>query len=343
MGDGMAVTLKDIAERVGKSVPTVSRALGDFDDISPKTRAEIQRVAREMGYEPNITARNLQKQRTDTLSLILPTPRALRFSDPFFSELLSGIVEYTATQGFELNISTTTPEEERESYLKHMRGRRVDGFIIVRTQRKDPRIDLLEEHNYPFVAFGRVDGVRDFHFVDEDGTHGIRQLVDHLVGLGHTRLACIAEPVSLTKSHLRVQGFLDGLAAHGLAFEPDLFVETNFRQKSGYLAGQKLLGLEHPPTAIIAVNDLLAIGAMSAIQEAGLGVGRDISVTGFDDILLAEYTNPPLTTVHLPASPFGALLAEMLIRLIKGEPIDEKQIIVKPEIVVRQSTGPCPS
>ena len=335
----MPVTLKDIAQKVGKSVPTVSRALAGFNDISPKTRELVQRTAKEMGYEPNITARNLQKQRTDTLALILPSAHTLRFSDPFFSEFLSGIIQFIAQFGYDLNISTTDFLDERETYLRHLRSRRFDGFIVVRTQRQDARIDLLREHDVPFVAFGQTEDDNNFHLVDEDGRFGVRQIVDHLIELGHTRLACIAEPTNLTKSHHRVQGFIDGLAAHNLPFNPSLIFETNFRQRSGRQAANVLLDKAEAPTALVACNDLLALGAMRAVQERGLTVGRDISVTGFDDILLSEYANPALTTVHQPASEMGSLVAQMLLNLIDGKPIEEKQVIIKPTIIIRKSTG----
>lgn len=335
----MPVTLKDISQRVGKSVPTVSRALAGFDDISPQTRELVQRVAAEMGYEPNITARNLQKQRTDTLALILPSANTLRFSDPFFSEFLSGIVEYIAQFGYDLNISTTDTEDEHETYLRHLRSRRFDGFIVVRTKLQDARIDLLREHDVPFVAFGQTEVNNDFHLVDEDGRFGVKQVVDHLVGLGHTRLACIAEPTNLTKSHHRVQGFIDGLLAHNIPVNPELIIETNFRQRSGRQAAKLLLELPEPPTALVACNDLLALGAMGAVQEHGLTVGKDISITGFDDILLSEYAHPPLTTVHQPASDMGAKVAEMLLNLIDGKPNEEKQVIIKPSLIIRQSTS----
>ncbi|WP_420643120.1 LacI family DNA-binding transcriptional regulator [Candidatus Leptofilum sp.] len=335
----MPVTLKDISQRVGKSVPTVSRALAGFEDISPKTREMVQRVAAEMGYEPNITARNLQKQRTDTLALILPSANTLRFSDPFFSEFLSGIVEYIAQFGYDLNISSTDSEDERNTYLKHLRSRRFDGFIVVRTQRQDARIDLLREHDVPFVAFGQTEDDNDFHLVDEDGRYGVRQVVDHLVELGHTRLACIAEPTNLTKSQHRVEGFIEGLAAHNIPFDPTLVVETHFRQRSGRQAANLLLDRAELPTALVACNDLLALGAMRAVQERGLRVGQDISVTGFDDILLSEYANPALTTVHQPASKMGSLVAQMLLNQIDGKPIEQKQVIIKPSIIIRKSTG----
>lgn len=335
----MSVTLKDIAARVGKSVPTVSRALAGFEDISPRTREEVQRVAAEMGYEPNVTARNLQKKRTDTIALLLPSVNQLRFSDPFFSEFLSGIVEASADYGFSLKISTSHINDEREMYRKHIRSRRADGYVVVRTRRHDERIALLREYGVPFVAFGRVTGDNDFYLVDEDGYQGIRQVVDHLVALGHRRLACIAEPTDLTKSYHRVQGFKEGLAAHNLTFDPDFLIETHFRQRSGFKSAQQLLSLPRPPTAIVACNDLLALGAMGAAQKLNLAIGRDISITGFDDILLAEYAHPPLTTVHQPAQEMGRAVTKMLLQVIHQEPVTEKQVIFHPALVVRQSTG----
>ncbi len=335
----MSVTLKDIAARVGKSVPTVSRALAGYKDISPRTREEVQRVADELGYEPNVTARNLQKKRTGTIALLLPAVNQLRFSDPFFSELLSGILKASADYGFSLHISANYDNDEAEVYHKHIRSRRADGYVVVRTRRYDERINILREYDVPFVAFGRVEANNDFHLVDEDGYRGIRQVVDHLVALGHERLACIAEPTDLTKSYHRVQGFRDGLRAHQLPFDPHLLIETHFRQRSGFKSARKLLQLPQPPTAIVAGNDLLALGAMGAAQEQGLVIGQDISITGFDDILLAEYAHPPLTTVHQPAQEIGRLVAKILLQVIHKEPVLEKQVILQPALVVRQSTG----
>ena len=203
----MPVTLKEIAERVGKSVPTVSRALGDFADISPETRREVQRVAREMGYEPSATALNLKKKRTGKLALILPATTQVRFSDPFFSEFITGVIDEAAQRDFELLVATVEHDNEIDTYLRHIRRRSSDGFIVIRTRRQDARIDLLREQGVPFVAFGRVEGDNDFPLVDEDGADGIRQVVDYLVGLGHTRLACIAEPLAFTKAYHRLQGF----------------------------------------------------------------------------------------------------------------------------------------
>ncbi len=336
----MPVTLKDIAERIGKSIPTVSRALAGFEDISLETREEVQRVAREMGYVPNITGRNLQKQRTDTIALILPSPDYLRVSDPFFSEFLSGIVAETTHDGFNLNISVGDLQDEIETYLSHYRSRRVDGFIVMRTRRQDRRIDLLRENKIPFVAYGRTQTENDFYYVDGDDTLGIHQIVDHLVALGHTRLGFIAEPSFFTKSFNRLQGFLQGLQTHNLTYDPQFVVEANFRQRSGKASAHQLLTLPEPPTAIVASNDLLALGAEGAAQELGLTVGGDVSITGYDDILLAAYANPPLTTVFQPAEELGAMVARMLVSIIRGALPKEKHTIIEPSLVIRQSSAP---
>lgn len=336
----MAVTIKDIAKKVGKSVTTVSRALSGYNDVSSETRKQVLQAAEELGYEPNITARQLQKRRTDIIGLILP-PVTPRISDPFFCEFLSGIAEQSSQNGLDLLVSThPSSEDEIEVYLKFIRSRKVDGFIIIRTQRKDRRIDLLRELDYPFVAFGRVDGDNNFPLIDEDSEYGMEQVVNHLIELGHTHLAFIAEPTHLTKSFLRLRGFCKTLEMRGLPIDNELIIEGGFRQQSGRLMGERLLNADNPPTAIVACNDLLALGAMSVARKQGLEIGQDISITGFDDIVLAENAHPPLTTIHQPAQKIGTLIHQMLVRVINGENLEEKQIILQPELVVRQSTGP---
>ncbi len=337
----MPVTLKDVAKRVGKSVPTVSRALGGFSDISPETRAEVQRVAREMGYVPSATATNLKKRRTDNITLVMPGETPLRVSDPFFGEFVNGVVDRAAQHGFDLTLASSSGDDERATYIRYIRSRRTDGFIVVRVKHRDARIDLLRAQDVPFVAFGRTED-DDYPWVDDDGAYGIGQAVDHLVALGHRRLAFIAEPLQLAKAQHRLDGFRAALAAHGLAAEPPLIAGANFRQPSGRQAAKALLDLPEPPTAIVASNDLLALGAMSEVQARGLVVGRDVSITGFDDIMPAEYSHPPLTTLHQSAQEMGMAAAGMLVKVIGKQPLPEKHILRRPELIVRQSTGPLP-
>lgn len=336
----MPVTLKDIAQEVGVSVTTVSRALAGYGDVAAATRQRVEEAALDLGYVPNSAARDLQRQRTDTLALVLPTAGDLRFSDPFFSEFLSGLVSVAGTAGFALNITTDSQDDERGTYLRLIRSRRVDGFVLVRIRLNDARVSLLREAGVPFVAYGHVTPPDDVCFVDGDDVSGVRLMVDHLVALGHRRLAFIAEPTQFTKGYYRFEGYRQGLQAHGLPFDRDLVATMNYRQRSGREAASRLLDLTKPPTAIVACNDLLALGAASAVQARGLVVGRDVSVTGYDNIPLAEQSQPPLTTVDQPAHKLGGLVAAMLIAAIRGEPLTEKQMILQPQAVIRESSGP---
>jgi LacI family transcriptional regulator len=335
----LVVTLKDIARETGKSVTTVSRALNDYGDVSAETRALVMRVADELGYTPNTLAQRLQKQRTDTIGLIIPT-FGPRFSDPYFSEILAGIGNCAAYSGYDMLVSTHAPgEDELRAYRAAIKGRRVDGFILVRTRQKDARVEYLHEANFPFVAFGRVETEFDFPYVDEDGTHGMKLVVGHLAALGHKRIACIAPPLELMFARHRLQGLTDALLEAGIPKDSALIVFGDLTQRGGYEQANKLLDLPSPPTAIAACNDLMAFGAMSAVQDRGLKVGGDIAITGFDDIPMAEYAHPPLTTVHQPIYKIGGMVCEMLIRLIQGEELNERYVLLKPELIVRQSSN----
>ena len=335
----MAVTLRDISKKVGKSVTTVSRALHDYNDVSPETKTLVRRVADELGYTPNILAQCLQKQRTDTIGFILPT-FGPRFSDPYFSEILAGVDNQAAEMGYNLLVSTQPPgEQELEAYKKLVEGRRVDGFIIVRTRRKDARIEYLFKAEFPFVAFGRTEGLCDFPYVDEDSEIGMRLMVDHLAERGFERFSYLAAPENLMFAEFRLKGFLDGLSANNLPQDDSLIVIGDLTQTGGYAQANILLDLPEPPDAIVASNDLMAIGAISAAQVKGLRVGQDIAITGFDDTPMAEHSHPPLTTVHQPVYKIGRMVCEMLIKRIRGEFLEEEQIILMPSLVIRQSCG----
>ena len=212
----MAVTLRDIAQKVGKSVTTVSRALNDYDDVGPETKARVLQVAEELGYSPSTLAQRLRKKRAETLGLSLPT-YGPRFSDPFFSEFIAGVGNKASQRGYDLLVSTHPPgDEESQAYHQSIRGRRVDGFLVVRTRRVDTRIDILREAGFPFVAFGRTEGELDFPFVDMDGTQGMQLVADHLLQLGHKRIAYISPPGELMFAHYRMKGLRETLAKAGI-------------------------------------------------------------------------------------------------------------------------------
>lgn len=334
------VTIHDIARRVGKSVATVSRALNDYVDVSPQTKDLVRRTAVEMGYRPNTLAQRFKKMQSDTLGLLIPT-YGPRFSEPFFSEFIAGVGNKGSELGFDLLVSTRSPgEDETQMYEDYVRDHRVDGFILTRTRRVDQRIDMLRAIDFPFVAFGRVEGELDFPFVDEDGRHGMGLIVNHLCRLGHRRIACITSPLELNFTGHRLEGFHAAIQENELELLSEHQLIGDLTQRSGYECAQQLLTGPHPPTAIVAFNDLMAVGAISAAQELGLTVGKDVSITGFDDLPMAEHTHPPLTTIRQPIYQIGGMVCEMLVKLIRVEPLAQEQIVLQPVLVQRQSCGP---
>ena len=336
----MPTTLKNVADKVGISVTTASRALAGYSDVSAETRQRVIAAADELGYRPNITAQRLQKQRTDTLGFIMPT-FGPRFSDPFFSEFIAGIGNEAAAHRYDLMVSAHAPdsEGERQAYERAARGNWVDGLIIVRTRVDDPRIKRLSQEQCPFVAFGRTECEFDYPYVDEDSQTGMSLLVQHFVDLGHRHIAFITPPVAFMFGRYRLQGYYQTMAANGLFVQPEWVVQGDLTQRGGAEKAELLLNLKPLPTAIIAGNDLMAIGAMRTVQQRGLQVGKDIAIGGFDDIPLSAYTNPALTTVHQPIYEIGRQACAMLINIINHRPLLEPHILLTPTFIVRESSG----
>ncbi len=335
----MAVTLKDIALRVGVSVTTVSRALAGYDDVAQSTRERILLAAEELGYYPSATARQLQKRRTDTIGFVIPT-FGPRFSDPYFSELLAGIGNEAARHHMDLLVSTRPPDtpEEQEAYRRLVDGRRVDGVVVVRTRVEDSRLAYLSQRKIPFVAFGRSHTL-DFPYLDVDGQKGMRDAVQHLIDGGHERIAYVSAPLNLTFATHRLAGYKQALRENGLVYDEGLIVEGALTEEDGYNAAHHLFSADPPPTAIALANDLMALGAMRAAHERGLRVGHEVAITGFDDIPLAAHAHPPLTTVRQPIYEIGRRICHMIIQVIRGEPILERHILLEPVLVIRESSG----
>jgi len=336
----MPVTQQDIANRLGVSVSTVSRALGGYTDIAPSTRQRVLQAAQEMGYRPNVIARMLQKQCTDTIGFVIPT-HGPRFSDPFFSELLAGIGNTAAKRDYDLLVSTRPPNtpEEMQTYERFVEGRRVDGMLVVRTRKQDARISYLLERQFPFVAFGRADLDAEFPYLDVDSKAGMRRLTQHLIDLGHRRIGYISAPLNLMFASHRLQGYKEALESNGIPFDETVVIVGALTERSGHAAGSDLLTRREPPSAIIACNDLMGLGVISAAQSRGLTVGRDVAVAGFDDVPLSEHAHPPLTTVRQPIYEIGQRTCEMLIHLLQEEKTENSHVILQPTLVVRASCG----
>lgn len=339
----MPVTLKDIAQKVGFSITTVSRALAGYDDVAESTRQLILQTAAEMGYHPNATARRLRQRRTDTIGIIVPTS-STRFGDPFFGEFLAGVGDKAVEHEFDILVSTRPPEAgELRAYERMVLEQRVDGMIVISTRPQDERIAYLLEQDFPFVSFGRSDLEADFPYLDVDGERGMFQATEYLIGLGHRRIAYISAPFTFMYSYQRVEGYRNALAAHGIPFDESLMLAGDLSERNGYALARSLLTREAPPTAIIACNDWMASGVIAAARDLGLTVGRDLSVVGFDDVPLAQIIHPRLTTVHQPAYEAGWRVCDMLVKLLREEALTERHVLLQPELVVRESCGPPPS
>lgn len=334
----MPTTLRDLAIKVGKSVTTVSRALNNYDDISLETRALVHQAAKELGYKPSVTAQRLQKKRSDTIAFVLPRVGP-DFSDPFYSQVLAGVASQAARIGVDLLVSASgDQQDELEVYVSHVQSRHVDGFILVRITEEDARIEYLSENQIPLVYFGKCQRFPMLPFVDLDAEFGMGLVAEYLIRLGHRKFALVLPPPFLVRSGDMLRGVQRKLAENGLQLDAQNLVYGDFTQRSGYKNTQMLLASSNPPTAIIAGNDLMAFGAMSAAQEAGLVVAKDISITGFEDIPSAEHAQPGLTTLQQPTFMIGQRMCEILVKTIRGEARQTE--VFYPSLIIRHSCGP---
>lgn len=337
----MSVTLKSIAAETGFSITTVSRALAGYDDVNEVTRERIRETAQRLGYRPNQIARQLRSQNSNTLGIIFPAPET-GLDDDFFSLLLKGITHAAANQHYDVLVSMHLPDEdEMEAYYRIVGGSRVDGMIVARTYRDDPRIEYLKRIGHPFVVAGRTppDHTPDFPFIDADSQQGIHLLVTHFAELGHKNIGLILSPEAVAFTPYRLAGYQEGLEATGLPFDRELVVSGDLSRESGEKAAATLLN-EHPEiSAIIACNDMMAIGAYGAVQSHGLVVGKDIAIGGFDDIPLAAHVSPALTTVRQPIYTIGEQLTTQLVQIISNESPDDLHMLIEPNLVVRESSG----
>jgi len=337
----MRVTLKDIATKSGFSITTVSRALAGYDDVSARTRERILHIANELGYQPNQVARQLQGQHTNTVGLVMPV-RANYRNDDFFMVLFRGITLAATRHNFDVLMSAIqSGAAELEVYRRFAGGQRVDGIIVARTQRNDPRIAYLNSIQFPFVVSGRAapDEDSDFAYIDVDSQDGIAMLTTHFIGYGHQHIGIILPPHEMAFSDYRLQGYRSALEQAGIVFNANYVARGDLTYESGQSAADTLLTRHPHLTAIIGCNDLMALGAMAAIQNRGLQVGADIAVGGFDNIPAAERATPPLTTVSQPIYEVGEMLTELLIQIIANKPTMTRQHLITPELIVRESSG----
>lgn len=333
-------TIKDVARSLNISITTVSRALDGYDDVARETRELVIRTAAEMGYTPNRAARQLRRQRSETIGYILPTDKP-QFADPFYSEFIAGLGDKASSSNYDLLVTTAPPdtEAEKDTYKRWVQGGKVDGLVLNRTRVDDWRFQYLTDQKFPFVALERSLLPIDFIGVETEIHQGYLDLISHLASQGHSLIAFIGGAADLKIDLDRTNGYRSGLAAASISVDPSMVVRANLTPQGGYQATLRLLEQYIQPTAIVCINDLTAIGAMHAAHELGLKVGRDIAIAGFDGIADSAHTQPPLTTLDQPVYGIATKLIEMTMALIQKEPLENLQVKIRPNLLIRASTG----
>jgi LacI family transcriptional regulator len=333
------ITIRDVAEQARVSVTTVSHVINGTRFVSEDAKARVQAAIEALNYVPSAVARSLKSNRTHTVGMMIPNN-----SNPYFAEIIRGIEDACFAAGFNVILCNSDDDPHKQAaYVRVLSEKQVDGLIVLSSGGDPELLDTLRTANMPQVVVDREIDDLAADLVEVNHEAGGRLATEHLLALGHRRIACIAGPEGISSARQRVQGYRQALRSAKLPFDERQVASGAFTAEGGHAAMQALLQQDghHRPTAVFASNDLMAVGAICAAAQAGLAVPRDLSVVGFDDIALAAYSNPPLTTVSQPKHQTGELAARLLLRRIEDGRRPLQREILQPALRVRQSTGPC--
>jgi LacI family transcriptional regulator len=334
-----SVTLKQVAQAVGVHASTVSRALNPATRsvVAPEVVERVLEVAASLGYSPNLMAAGLRTGRSHLVAALVPN-----IANTVFSLILSGATERLSAEGYSLVVVDVGDTPSRQLQLtKQLVSRRIDGLILATAQRDDPLVAFCIEEHLPAVLVNRFEERRRLSAVVSDDTLGMQLAVDHLVHLGHVQIGHLAGPESISTGHLRRKGFNEAMALNGLA-GPDIPVEAavSYSRDEGAVATERLLGRHPGLTAIVAANDLLALGAYDAIRKLGWSCPGDVSIVGHNDMPLVDIVSPPLTTVRISHHEIGREAADLLLQRMRGDSdTSMRNVILAPELIVRASTA----
>ena len=336
--DDVRVTIRDVAVKAGVSPMTVSRVINDSPRVNDGTRRRVEAAIAELGYVPNRLARGLIRRKTGALGVIVPD-----VANPFFTLVVRGAEEVAWRAGYHVILCNTQADLERErGYLEDMLSFQVEGLLIAPvSDRSRPHLRVLTQNGVPFVLIDRTIAGYEGDLVQGDSVVGARQLVDHLTGLGHRRIAMITETDEVSTARDRFLGYRQALEGAGIEFSPELVAEASAVDPRGaHEATCRLLDLPEPPTAIFSVNNIAVVGVAEAARERGLRIPHDVALVCFDDIEHASRFHPFLTVMAQPAETFGTIATQLLLDRLAGRIAERRRIVVLPaDFLVRESSG----
>ncbi len=331
----MPITLKELAAQSGVHPSTVSRIVNDDPRlrVSPETRARVKSLLKKTGYRPDGMARGLKLRQSFVLGVLVPD-----VLNPLFAAIFRGVEDAALEEGYTVILSSTDGHEDRErEILITLQSRMIDGMVVASASLRDPSVRWLRDLGIPHVLVNRYSDQKH-DFVGTDDKLGARLATEHLLALGHRRIAHLAGSQRFSTAINRRRGYEDALRAGGIEPDPALVVETSLAAGGGVMATHRLLDRRKPPTAVVAVNDVAAVGAYDAADQMGLRIPEDLAVTGYNDIPLAARLRPGLTTIHVPAQEFGRAAARMLLEQMVAGRHETKRVVLPPELIIRGST-----
>ncbi len=335
MVKGTRVTMREVAERADVSVATVSHVLNRTRFVSRETQQRVLKAIRELNYRPNVLAKSVRRRRTNTVGVVM-----CDLENPFMMEMLRGVEVVLTSNGFDMLVTNTSYSEEREqSALEMFYGKQVDGIILVPGKGGGVDLQLLVDFGVPVVVLDKQVDHEGVDLVEVTNREGSRELVRHLLRLGHRRIGIIAGPQDTSTGRERLLGALEAAKEEGIPREKLLVFEGDFFKESGAQAVRKFLSLPFPPSVIFACNYSMGIGAFEAIKDLGLRIPGDIGFAIFDDLPWFAYLSPPLTAVFQPAFEVGKVGAELLMERLKKKRNAPKRVVLPTSLRIRYSAG----
>ena len=330
--------LEDIAKLAGVSRSTVSRVVNASPNVDAATRKKVEKIIQTTGYHPNAAARSLASQRTNMIGLVIPRTTSAFFTDPYFPQLTQGIAFACNNHHLTLSLFLVgNQEDENEITPRLLRRGMLDGILLQSGNSDDMLFRRLISSQLPLLILGRPFEEKSVNYIDVDNVSAAKNAISHLIKLGYQRIGMITGAIHSTTSADRQAGFKQAMAEVGREIDPSLIAEGDFSENSGYVAMQQLLPFH--PDAIFAQSDVMAIGAMRAVQEVGLKIPRDIAFVGFDDLPVASTLPIKLTTVHQPITHFGIKAVDLLLDLIEKGTKPARRMILDTELIIRDTCG----